>query len=133
MFIIHKVVYNIEVLNKFLTENNNCFEKLLKRLVFLNNYKISLDKELIERKRKLNDILTWREKECTIQKQRKYPILKPIYSLVSSMGYSCSWDPWLCAYIPNNLDDDLDLCIPSELNVDYDRGHENLTINQLLE
>ena len=133
MSLIQKVVFDIEVINKSLTTSNDRFQVLLNRLVFLCNYKVALEEELKERKRKFNDILLWREKERAIQKQRGYPIPEPVYSRINLMGCSCFWDPWLCTYIPNNPDDDLDLCIPSELNVDYDQKHENWTTDQLLD
>ena len=126
---IQKVDADIEIVNKSLRENNDRFEYLMKRHTFLNIYKSALEHDLMERRNVFGKILAWREKERIIQQERGFPIPEPIYGEVNS---SCSWDPWLCIYIPNNSDDDFEMSVPSKLNLDYDNGHKHVTANQML-
>lgn len=129
---VQKVESDIEVIKDSLSENNARFELLMKRLAFLCNYKVALEEDLFERKKKYVDILASREKERVKQKERGFPIPEPIFDEVDLMGKSCTWDPWLCVYIPNDWNEDMDMTVPSKLNMDYDFGHYNFTTEQLL-
>ena len=129
---IQKVDSDIETIQNSLSENTARFELLMKRLAFLCNYKVALEEELIERKKKYSDILVSREKERVKQKERGFPIPEPIFGEVDLMESSCTWDPWLCVYVPDDWNEDMDMAVPSKLNMDYELGHYNVSTDQLL-
>ena len=82
----------------------------------LNNYKSKLGQDLIERKKVYHEILAWRENERIRQKERGFPVPEPI---LGEKDTSYTWDPWLCMYFKNNIDEDFELSVPSKLNLNY--------------
>ena len=128
---IEKVNADIEVVKKSLKDNQDRFQILLKRQTFLGLYKSALERDLRKRQKDYAEILMWRQAERKRQKERGFPMPEPLLSDVN-FSSSCTWDPWLCMYIPKETDKDLDMYVPSQLTLDYDTGHHYVTSQQML-
>lgn len=129
---IEQLVSEIENIRVAMSQNEESFNKLLERYVYLQDFKIALIEETEERHAKYHEILEEREKH----RQQRYesgfgPIQEPIYEGCNqlgdprySKGFTCCWDPWLGVYLPNHYLDDMNMNCPSRL--EFDLGDEPL-------